>query len=453
MRFNHIEKLPQEMIANLDSLEYREMTAVQAEAIPIAVEGRDIIAQAKTGSGKTAAFGIPTIMGLNSKWFAPQVLIMTPTRELADQVTKELRKLARYRENIKIVTLCGGVPMRRQIASLEMGAHIAVGTPGRLQDHLSRETLDLSKVSTLVLDEADRMLDMGFLDDIKRIISHIPAKRQTLLFSATFPPKIEALSRQILKDPVTIKIESTHTSQIIEQRAYQMERGQKAQAVIDIIQSQKPRSVLIFVNMKATSEELADELYDAGFAVQALNGDLEQRERNEALLMFANTTVPILIATDVASRGLDVKDIELVINADLPHDPEIYTHRIGRTGRAGSRGVAITLYTQNQAEKLPSIAPSAELSKLDKLDIDKKFVLFSDMVTLCIDGGKRSKLRAGDILGTLCKDIGIDAKDIGKIDIFDYQSYIAVQKSVANRVFDGLKKSRIKKRNFRVWRM
>jgi len=453
LRFNHIEKLPQELIANLDSLEYREMTEIQAESIPVALEGRDLIAQAKTGSGKTAAFGIPTIMGINSKWFAPQVLIMTPTRELGDQVTKELRKLARYRENIKIVTLCGGVPMKRQIASLEMGAHIVVGTPGRLQDHLSRETLDLSKVSTLILDEADRMLDMGFLDEIKRIISHIPAKRQTLLFSATFPPKIESLSKHVLKDPVTIKIESTHTSQVIEQRAYLMERGQKAQAVIDIIQSQKPRSVLIFVNMKLTSEELADELYDAGFAVQALNGDLEQRERNEALLMFANTTVPILIATDVASRGLDVKDIELVINADLPHDPEIYTHRIGRTGRAGSRGVAITLYTQNQAEKLPSIAPSAELSKLDKLDIDKKFVLFSDMVTLCIDGGKRSKLRAGDILGTLCKDIGIDAKDIGKIDIFDYQSYIAVQKSVANRVFDGLKKSRIKKRNFRVWRM
>jgi len=240
---------------------------------------------------------------------------------------------------------------------------------------------------------------------------------------------------------------------VIVQTAYEMDRDKKSESIVNLIKTYKPKSVLVFVNMKQTSEDVADDLYDAGFTVQALNGDLDQKERNETLLMFANGSVPILVATDVASRGLDVKDIELIINADLPHDTEVYTHRIGRTGRAGAKGIAVTLFTQNQVDKLPEIAPSAKIENIDKLNIDKKFEMHSDTITLCIDGGKKSKLRAGDILGTLCKDIKIDAKDIGKIDIFEYKSYVAVKKSVANKAFDGLRSKKIKKRNFRVWRM
>jgi len=451
--FSTISKLPKELIANLDSLGYTQMTEIQEQTIPLGLAGKDLLAQAKTGSGKTAAFGIPMILGIDSAGHAPQALIMTPTRELADQVAKELRRIARYKENLKIVILCGGTPMRPQIASLEKGADIVVGTPGRLQDHLSRETLALYDIKTLVLDEADRMLDMGFYDAITKIVSNFPRNRQTLLFSATFPENIEKLAKTILKNPTTVKVESAHTSSIIKQVAYKVEQADKKKELIRILKAYKPRLALIFCNMKVETEAVADFLYDEEFLAQSLHGDLDQKERNETLLMFANGSTPILVATDVASRGIDVKDIDLVINYDLPHDPEAYIHRIGRTGRAGSSGMALTLYTSRQSEKIHEIAPEVNLETLETLRADKNFSINSDMITLCIDGGKKSKLRAGDILGTLCKEVGIDAKSIGKIDIFERKSYVAVSKSVANKAFSGLQNGKIKKRNFRVWRM
>jgi ATP-independent RNA helicase DbpA len=343
--------------------------------------------------------------------------------------------------------------MRGQITSLEKGAHIVVGTPGRLQDHLSRETLPLYDIKTLVLDEADRMLDMGFYDAIVKIISNLPKNRQTMLFSATFPDKIEHLSRSILKSPESIKAASAHKASIIKQLAYRVGYDEKQKSIVQILKSYRPSSVLIFCNTKQDTEDLADYLYDQGFSSQALNGNLNQKERNETLLSFANGSMPLLTATDVASRGLDVKEIELIINYDLPFDPEVYIHRIGRTGRAGARGVAVSLYTPNQTTKITEIAPEATLETISSLRPDKDFILCSNVVTLCIDGGKRSKLRAGDILGTLCKDIGIDAKNIGKIDIYETQSYVAVEKSVANRAYNGIKNGKIKKRKYRVWRL
>jgi len=449
--FKTITNLPAAFLSNLDTLGYHTMTEIQADTIPVVVKGKDVIAQAKTGSGKTAAFGIPLILKIDTDSRDPQALIMTPTRELADQVAKELRRLARYRDNLKIITLTGGVPMRGQISSLEQGAHIVVGTPGRLQDHLSRGTLPLFDIKTLVLDEADRMLDMGFYDAISKIVSNFPKQRQTLLFSATFPEKIEQLAKDVLRAPERITVISTHHKEVITQVAYKIAFDEKDKALIQILQAYRPESVLIFSNTKQETERIADMLSEHSFLSEALHGDLNQKERNETLLMFANRSIPILVATDVASRGLDVKEIALVINYDIPHDPEIYTHRIGRTGRAGARGTAVSLYTPNQAAKLAEIAPEASIEPLSRLSVDKRFAMDSQWVTLCIDGGKKSKLRAGDILGTLCKEIGLANAQIGKIDIFETQSYVAIEREVAKNAYNGLKNGKIKKRKFRVW--
>jgi len=449
--FKTISKLPDTLLSNLDTLGYQTMTAIQAQTIPVVLEGRDIIAQAKTGSGKTAAFGIPLIMEIDTANKDPQALIMTPTRELADQVSKELRRLARYRENVKIITLTGGVPMRGQISSLQMGAHIVVGTPGRLQDHLSRETLPLYDIRTLVLDEADRMLDMGFYEEISKIVSNLPRQRQSLLFSATFPEKIEQLSKHILKAPERITIASAHTTEVIGQVAYEVAPASKPEALLRVLRTERPDSALLFCNRKDETETVADALHAQGFASDVLHGDLDQRGRDEALLMFANGTTRVLVATDVASRGLDIPQIDLVINYDLPHDPEIYTHRIGRTGRAGATGKAVTLVTPRELPKLEEIAPEAQLQRLASLEPQRDFVMESRMVTLCIDGGKKAKLRAGDILGTLCKEIGLSPEQIGKITIQERQSYVAIAREAAPKAHKGLQNGKIKKRKFRVW--
>lgn len=448
--FDTITKLPKELISNLETLGYQQMTAVQQQSIPLILQGKDVIAKAKTGSGKTAAFGIPLILGIDTSSIHPQALIMTPTRELAEQVGRELRRLARYRENVKIITLAGGTPMRGQIASLQKGAHIVVGTPGRLQDHLSRETLPLFDIRSLILDEGDRMLDMGFFDAISKIVSNLPRKRQTMLFSATFPQKIEELSAKIMNAPHRVSVDTEHSVQSISQVGYEARDG-KYGVLIDILKSYKPKSALIFCNTKIETEDLADDLSDDGFDAMALNGDLEQRARNEALLMFANSSVPILTATDVASRGLDVKDIELVINYDIPHDSEVYTHRIGRTGRAGAKGVSICIYEPRQKEKLEELTSDIVLKNPSTLQIDKSFKLYASMCTVCIDAGKKDKIRAGDILGTLCQELGLQNTQIGKIDLFDKLCYVAIECGAAGKAFGKISRVKIKKKNFRFW--
>ena len=427
------------------------MTAIQEATIPILIDGKDIIAQAKTGSGKTASFGIPIIEKIDTKNRNPQTLILCPTRELADQVAKELRSIARYKNNLKILTLCGGTPIRPQMASLEQGGHILVGTAGRVQDHLSRETIYLKDINTLVLDEADRMVDMGFYDEIKKIISNIPKKRHTMLFSATYPPNIQKLAKEILKEPITIKADITHELLAIEEVAYEVEKSSKREALIKILKSYKPKTALIFCNTKIETIELTDFLREKNFSAMDLQGDLDQREREEALLMFANGSIALLVATDVASRGLDVKNIELVINYDIPHGDEIYTHRIGRTARAGAKGKAITLYTNRDKDKLFDVAKNIEKRDINKISIDRKFIMESTYSTICIDGGKKNKVRAGDILGALSKDIGISGEQIGKIDIFDFKSFVAIDKKSMRSAFDGLKRGKIKGRKFRVW--
>jgi len=447
--FSILNNLPKTLIDNLDTLGYKIMTPIQEMVLPIVLEDRDVVARAKTGSGKTAAFGIPIIDAIDTKKYNPQVLILSPTRELADQIAKELRRIARYRENLKILTLCGGTPLRPQVASLQRGAHILIGTPGRVQDHLSRESIYLKDIKKLVLDEADRMLDMGFYDEIKKIISNLPRDRQSMLFSATYPDNIKTLAQEILKDPKMIEVDTIHKDSVIDEISFEVE--DKDSAILSILKSYKPQSTIIFCNTKADTIALSDYLQDRGFASLDLQGDLDQRERYETLLKFTNGSAKILVATDVASRGLDVKDISLVVNYDLPHDAEVYTHRIGRTARAGSEGIAITLYTKRQFHKREEIAPNALLSYIDRLSTDKRFVIKPEKSTICIDGGKKSKLRAGDILGALSKEIGIPGDHIGKIDIFERQSYVAIDNVSINSAFDGLRKGKIKGRKFRVW--
>ena len=320
------------------------MTPIQAQSLPEILKGKDLLAQAKTGSGKTAAFGIGILHQLDAQTYQTQALILCPTRELADQVSKEVRRLARAIPNTKILTLCGGNPMAPQLASLEHHPHIVAGTPGRILKHLEKGSLKLDGLKTLVLDEADRMLDMGFHEDIMRIIDMMPRQRQTLLFSATYPDEIKDISHAIQNDPVDIRVETLHDDKIIKQVFYEIQKGERTKTLVSLLQHYRPESSVVFCNRKQQCQELADALWQQGFHVLALHGDLEQKERDQVLVQFSNKSSSILVATDVAARGLDIKDLQVVFNFELSPDPEIYIHRIGRTGRAGSEGLAISLF-------------------------------------------------------------------------------------------------------------
>jgi len=435
--------LPAEMLSNLDQLGYHDMTAIQEKSLPFTLEGKDIIAQAKTGSGKTAAFGIGLLLKIDVSKFHPQSLIIAPTRELAEQVAKELRKLARFKHNIKILTLYGGTPMRHQITSLEHGAHIIVGTPGRIRDHLSKDTLNLRYIHTVVLDEADRMLDMGFSEEIDKILADTPKKRQTLLFSATFTDDIKALCHDVTQDAKEVKVDTTHDSSHIEEIYYEVEKGYKFESFIKVLQHHKPASAIVFCNMKMDVDDIAADLQTEGFSALGLHGDLEQVDRDETLLQFANKSCAILVATDVAARGLDIPDVELVVNYDLPRNDETYTHRIGRTGRAGKSGKALSLTHQKIA--------NTHSVEVDSLDVDKTIMIGAKMKTICIQGGKKHKLRAGDILGALTAKKSIEGSAIGKIDSFPFYTYVAVEKSMANKALQLLKNDNIKGKKFKAW--
>jgi ATP-independent RNA helicase DbpA len=447
---------------NLDSLGYKEMTTIQAQSLPSVLAGRDLIAQAKTGSGKTAAFGIGILAKLNPAWFAVQALVLCPTRELADQVANELRRLARATGNVKVLVLTGGSPMRPQIASLEHGAHIVVGTPGRVRDHLGRATLDLSKVETLVLDEADRMTDMGFYDEIAGIVSACPKRRQTLLFSATYPDDIRRATDSFLADPVEVTVEAQHDNSQIEQLFFEIGFDGRTEAVARLLGHYKPVSAIAFCNTKVQCRELVDDLRAKGFSALALYGELEQRERDEILVLFANRSCSVLVATDVAARGLDIHNLEAVINVDVSKDTEVHIHRIGRTGRGTEQGLALSLCAPNEKKWVKLIeeyqgAP-VEWFDLASLDDGDYGVDPAPMMTLVISGGKKDKLRPGDLLGALTGDAGLSKEQVGKINVFEFQTYVAIDRRVAYAAFDRLSQNNplggdfgaIKGRNFKM---
>jgi len=442
------------MLKNLVSLGYNEMTPIQAHALPLILAGKDVIAKAKTGSGKTAAFGIGLLTHLEVTSSRVQALVLCPTRELADQVGKELRRLARFTDNIKILTLCGGVPFGPQLSSLEHGAHVVVGTPGRLLDHLRRGSLDLTSMQTLVLDEADRMLDMGFQDEISTLIAATPKKKQTLLFSATYPAAITELSASLQHEPVEVSVDEAHDENAIEQFLYEVDPDERTAAVVKILEHYRPESTLVFCNTKVECQEVVAALVKGGFTALAIHGDLEQRERDQVLVLFANKSVSVLVATDVAARGLDIKELSAVINYELPRNPEIHTHRIGRTGRAGEQGLALSLMTAHESRRVQAIESSTGSSlaraELASLTVAAGGLLTPPMVSLCIDGGRKNKLRPGDILGALTGEGGIAGSEVGRIDVLDSHAYVAIARASAEQALTCLGRNKIKGRFYKV---
>jgi ATP-independent RNA helicase DbpA len=442
------------LLTNIQSLDYQVMTAIQAQSLPAILDGKDLLAQAKTGSGKTAAFAIGVLHQLETRTYQTQALVLCPTRELADQVSKEFRLLARAIPNTNILTLCGGKPMGPQLTSLERNPHIVVGTPGRVLKHLEKGTLKLDGLKVLVLDEADRMLDMGFHEDIMRIIDMMPRQRQTLLFSATYPDGIKTISDAIQNDPLDIRVESLHDNKQIQQIFYEIEKGERTKTLVALLQHYRPESSVVFCNRKNQCKELAEELWQQGFHAQALHGDLEQHERDQVLLQFANKSSSVLIATDVAARGLDIKDLTAVINFELSPDPEIHIHRIGRTGRAGNEGLALSLFMATERFRIEAIEAfqnsPIRIEKPGSLKTRENFRLSPPMVTLCINGGRKNKVRAGDILGALTANTDLPAKQIGKIDISDTHAHVAVERQIAKQALKILTEGKIKGRMFRV---
>ncbi|MDZ4200929.1 MAG: ATP-dependent RNA helicase DbpA [Gallionella sp.] len=441
------------MLANLQQLGYLTMTPIQAASLPITLGRHDLIAQAKTGSGKTAAFGLPLLTKLNPRYFAVQAMVLCPTRELADQVAQEIRRLARAADNIKVVTLCGGSTMRPQMDSLEHGAHIVVGTPGRIMDHLDRGTLNLEALNTLVLDEADRMLDMGFYDQIAYVARHCPPRRQTLLFSATYPDGVLRLARQFMHKPREVKLEEQHDDSKIRQRFYEVSREGRLPAVAALLKHYRPVSTLAFCNTKQQCRDLLDVLQAQGIRALTLNGDLEQRERDQVLIQFANRSCSVLVATDVAARGLDIARLEAVINVDVTPDPEIHVHRIGRTGRADEDGWALSLASPSEIHRVETIAKmmgfEPEWHPLGELAGDDA-PLVPPMVTLQILGGRKEKIRPGDVLGALTGEAGYTREQVGKITVTDFSTYVAVARNIADEAVRKLSAGKVKGKTVKV---
>jgi ATP-independent RNA helicase DbpA len=446
---------------NLASLGYLAMTPVQAASLPLALAGDDLIVQAQTGSGKTAAFALALLSKLDlegsTQPFPVQALVLCPTRELADQVTTEIRRLARSEDNVKTLTLCGGVPLRNQTESLKHGAHVVVGTPGRVLDHLDRGSLTLTTLNTLVLDEADRMLDMGFFDEIARVAKLCPKNRQTLLFSATYPEGIAKLAQQFLRAPKEVKVRSQVDASQIEQRFYEVKESERLHTVALLLQHFRPVGTLAFCNTKQQCRDLTDVLRAQGFSALALHGELEQRERDQVLVQFANRSCSVLVATDVAARGLDIAQLEAVINVDTTPDPQLHIHRIGRTGRADAKGLALSLASLDEMGSVGKIEllQGAEVRwhPLSELAPAPGGRLLPPMVTLQIVGGRKEKIRPGDVLGALTGEAGFVASQVGKINVNEFSTYVAVDRRIASEALARLAAGKVKGKRVKVRRI
>lgn len=447
------------LLAVVKDLGFQEPTAIQAQSIPLLLQGKDLVGQSKTGSGKTAAFALPLLHGLDLSKRELQGLVVCPTRELSAQVARELRKLGRNLSGLAVVVLSGGQEVRDQARALEAGAHLAVGTPGRLLDHLQRRNLKVHRVATVVLDEADRMLDMGFGQDVGKVLRALPPEHQTVFFSATYPEGIRELSTKYQREPqhVTIRDAADDTPQTKELVVH-VAPEKKLDALRWVLEQHPHDSALVFANLKLTVAELARALGTTGASVASLHGDLEQYDRDRVMAKFRNRSTRVLIATDVAARGIDIDQLDLVINYDLPNQPEIYVHRIGRTGRAGRVGLAVSLCSRAEQPQLEAVELYTG-SALIALDRDRTppatksaaTPLAAKMETLRLSGGRVDKLRPGDILGALTGEAGgLAGADVGKIEIHDRFSYVAVTKALSQRAADSLSSGRIKGKRFKA---
>jgi ATP-dependent RNA helicase DeaD len=359
--------LSQEALHAISDMGFEEATPIQSQSIEIIMSGRDVIGQSQTGTGKTAAFGIPLLEKINQYDKHLQAVILCPTRELAIQISEEFRKLLKYRDNIKVIPIYGGQPIDRQIIALRKGAQVIIGTPGRVMDHMNRRTLKMETVQFVVLDEADEMLDMGFRDDIETILDKVPTNRQTMLFSATMPREILDLTKRYQKEPAHVMVVHKElTVPSIDQVYFEVKEKIKLDALCRLIDMDNPSLSLIFCNTKKLVDELVEQLQGRGYFAEGLHGDMKQSQRDLVMKKFRNRTIEILVATDVAARGIDVDDIDIVFNYDIPQDEEYYIHRIGRTGRAGKSGRAYTFVVGKEIYKL------REIMKLTKAKIFQK---------------------------------------------------------------------------------
>jgi ATP-independent RNA helicase DbpA len=446
--------LDSELLSNLPSLGYEYMTPIQEQSLPHILAGNDIIAQGKTGSGKTAAFGLGLLTKLDKSNFHVQSLVLCPTRELTDQVANELRRLARTIPNVKVLTLCGGLPFGPQAESIASGVHIIIGTPGRVEDHLRKRTLNLGTLKIIVLDEADRMLDMGFQETLDTIIEQVPKQRQTLLFSATFPSNIKSIAKRIMNNPVKLHVESVHDNITIKQHFYKVRDANKVAVLCKLILQSDFESVLIFCNTRLETQRVADELSTAGFSALALHGDFDQRDRTQTLVRFSNRSAQILVATDVAARGIDIDSLDAVINFQIATSPDMHVHRIGRTGRAGQTGIAITLFSEKDAYKAVILQESLGRDLVNEPLPALPGLITSPskatMTTLLISAGKRQKIRPGDVLGALTGESEITGSQVGKIDIFNNRTYVAINREIVKLAIKKLADGKIKGRHFRV---
>ncbi|MBC7427356.1 MAG: ATP-dependent RNA helicase DbpA [Bacteriovorax sp.] len=447
--------LDPKILENLVTLGFLSMTPIQEKALPMILQGDDLIAQAKTGSGKTAAFGLGILNKLNIENKALQSLVLCPTHELAEQVAEEIRRLARFTKNCKVLVICGGTSEHQQLNSLEHGVHIIVGTPGRVLKFLKKGAINLNSIEFLVLDEADRMLDMGFREEMEAVAAFTPRVKQSLLFSATFPPEIEELSRLFQKNPKRLSVDSQHEKNAIKQIFIEVdEHREKLVALNNLLGQYKPQSTIIFCKTKQLCADVAKALLKQGIAALAFHGDLDQNERTVVLTKFSNKSCLVLVATDVAARGLDVKDLEAVVNFDLPTNAEVYTHRIGRTARAGKIGLAFSFFVAGEKYKLLEIEEYTgnrnEFLNVNSLSTSSQFNLKAPMKTMYINGGKKEKMRAGDILGALVNEAGVAAEDVGNINIFEKQSYVAIRSHLLEGTVAKLLEGKIKGRRFKV---
>lgn len=451
------------LLDNLESLNYTEATPIQVLSLPAMLAGEDVVAQGKTGSGKTAAFGLVLLQKIKVKLFMPQSLVLCPTRELANQVADEIRKLARTTHNIKVSSICGGSPFFKQVNSLEKGAHIIVGTPGRILDHLQKDTLNLKELSTLVLDEADRMMDMGFAKSLDEILTYLPRRRQNLLFSATFPEEIKKIATEKMHNPKILHAQETHDKATIKQGFYKVDDNEHRLEVLQSLLIKYPmESTLVFSNTIVETKKITKELRQNGFSALALHGDLDQKDRDQSLIRFSNKSVAILVATDVAARGLDIEDLGLIVNYQPAQDSQIHTHRIGRTGRAGATGLAHTLFSGKQSYRINQFDLGLEEAgdNISQLQQPLPQVITNQQSyrpkysTIRIDGGKKQKLRAGDIVGALTNgDDKITGKHLGKINIVENWSFVAIETIFYRDAIAKIHQHKIKGRSFRAKRI
>lgn len=444
-----------ELVSNVASLGFKSMTAIQAQSLPMILSGKDVIAQGQTGSGKTAAFGLGLLNKLDAKLFKVQSLVLCPTRELAEQVSSEIRRLARAVPNVKVVTIYGGTPIKAQALSLEKGAHIVVGTPGRIDDHLGKGSLDLSQMTTLVLDEADRMLDMGFQKTLEAIIDAVPSTRQTLLFSATFPEQIKLIAEQIMQNPSMAKVAPTQDTVRVEEVFFMVDNEQdRLQSLKLLLLDNNDKQSVVFCNTRQDTQVVAGALKSAGFSAAALHGDMEQKDRDQTLIRFSNTSINILVATDVAARGLDIESLALVFNYHLPRELEVYTHRIGRTGRAGEQGQACSLFQESEQFRIDQLETylghEIRRTELPPIELLSNPPARPQMSTLRIEGGKRQKLRPGDLVGALTKADNINGNNIGKIQVMENWAYVAIERSLSKVALQQLMNGKIKGKSFRA---